>query len=168
MENIELIMITISAIASAIAAVTASITTWQNHKSIQRQELERHAMVKPQFVVTNTFINSVKKELIIDVKNIGYNILNDIVAKWDGPEKVCMDFNRYLEEDKTITYSIVLRINEDNCDGKDIKCRLTLTYLDILGGKYNDSIDFAIKKVFNDVGEMYCYKLENITNRNFT
>ena len=157
----------ISAIATAIAAIVALITTWQNYKSTKKQEEERHAMIKPNFVVTGTLEDRSKMVYSINVENIGFNILNGIIAKWEGTEKANVEFDKYIEEDKTLSYVVKLKFDEIKDASNDIEGKLIIKYVDVLGKEYNQSINIVFSKVYNEISEKYYLCLKNIYGESF-
>lgn len=168
MDKIQMIMATMSAIASAVAAIAALITTIQNKRAYEKTDQERHAMIKPQFVITATSEDRIKREYKFDVENIGYGIINGIVAKWEGTEKADIKLSRYIEEDKSMIYVIELKFKGESRYEKDIGGQITLTYTDILGKKYDENINIAFKNIFNDTTEMYYLVLNDTYGECFT
>lgn len=157
----------ISAIATAIAAIAAAITTWQNHKSTKKQDEERHAMIKPSFVVTGVSEDRIKNIYKIDVENIGYNMLNSVAVKWEGAENADVEISRYMEQDKTLIYVIEMKFNEVNNDVKEVEGELILIYTNVLGKKYNENIKLVFNNIYNDVNESYYLCLKNINGESF-
>ncbi|MDD4594716.1 MAG: hypothetical protein PHY33_06365 [Methanobacteriaceae archaeon] len=148
--DIELTMVTISAISAisaAIAAIISLVATIQNQKSIKLQEIERHAMVKPQFIVTNITEDRIARKYEFNIVNIGYKILNDIVAKWEGNEKADVKLDKYIDVEGILTYGIKLnlKLRDDSYDR--VTGRIILYYTDVLGKNNEESIDLTFKEV---------------------
>lgn len=157
----------ISAIATGIAAITALITTIQNHKSIKKQEEERHAMFKPKFIVTGVFENRIDRIYKIDVENFGYSKLNNIIAKWEGTENATTKLIKIIEKDKKLKYKIEMKFDNKSNYVKPVEGKLMLIYVDVLGKKYNESISLIFDEVYNDINEKYYLELENIYGEEF-
>lgn len=166
-NNKEMIIATISAIASAVSAIMAFITTIQNKKANEKIDEERHAMVRPNFVVTGVTENRIERKYKIQVLNIGYNVLNDIAIRWEGNKKADLEMDKYVENDKTLTYEINIRFDKENNNIKKIEGELTLIYTDILGKQYNKSIKLIFNEIYNDLSEIYYLVLENINGKEF-
>ena len=103
----------------------------------------------------------------INVENIGFNILNGIIAKWEGTEKANVEFDKYIEEDKTLSYVVKLKFDEIKDASNDIEGKLIIKYVDVLGKEYNQSINIVFSKVYNEISEKYYLCLKNIYGESF-
>jgi hypothetical protein len=165
-SDIGNILQTISALSTAIAAITALITTLQNRNANKKMEEERHALVKPIFIITGTSEDRGKKTIEFKVRNIGYDRLYDILALWEGADGVKVKLIKKLDEDNR-DYIIKMDYSNHKGDKEHIRGKLILTYTNILGKKHIEKIEIFIEKKLSEITGEYNPVLQNVLGKTF-
>lgn len=152
-----------AAIGTVVAALAAMITTFQNRKANKQLETERHMMVKPTFRIQSHFEQREERIIDINALNIGFNrVQNHIDIGWTGPEKVKTSIKEQYEVfEGTINHSLKIRLDFSEFKEYEINGILTVTYTDILGKLFIESVPIKIKYHFNDLTEEYLPILQN-------
>lgn len=134
----------IVAIGTAVAAIAATITTFQNKKVSKQMESERHLMIKPQFIVQSVFEKRIERNIDLEVINIGFNKLMNLVnVAWDGTSEVNLDIINRIEDNEK-NRGVRIRLDFLNVDEKRINGKLFLIYKDLLGKEYKEYIPIEI------------------------
>ncbi|MBR7798294.1 hypothetical protein GT022_20035 [Agaribacter marinus] len=160
-ESSSLSIVDVFQIAAGIGTVAAAIfalmTTLQNRKANKLLENERHMMVKPSFRVQSTFEQREERIIDIIVDNIGFNrVLNGIKCDWSGTENVKTVVKEYYESSgNSNNHKLKIRLGFSECKEKEVIGILTLSYSNILGKLYEESIQMDIEYNFNDITEEY-------------
>ncbi|TMN21860.1 hypothetical protein [Lentibacillus cibarius] len=153
----------VAAIGTVLAALAAMITTLQNRKANKELETERHMMVKPTFRIQSHFEQREERIIDINALNIGFNrVLNGINVSWAGPEKVKSSIKEQYESmESAMNHSLKIRLDFSECKEYEINGTLSITYTDILGKLYKESIPINIIYHFNNITEEYLPILQN-------
>lgn len=151
----------IAAGGTMLTAIIALITTFQNHKSIDRQKAESHAMIKPHFIINGNFEDRVNRIYKFNIVNIGYAVLNDIAVKWKGTEKAGIRLDKYIDDEGLLSYVIELDLSHNKVVCDIIKGEIILCYVDVFGKAYEDSLYLEFRKIHEDDTNGY-YLLKNV------
>ncbi|MCY9017250.1 hypothetical protein MOF27_07360 [Priestia megaterium] len=145
----------ISAIATALAAGAALVTALQNRKANKQLENERHTMVKPSFRIRSIYEKRPEKVIEFSVYNVGFERHNPIVGEWAGSEGVSVTIKEHFKApndfdqpnlDVILNYAAGWKNNE-------VKGDLILSYKDVLGKDYKESIYIEIEGYYDEVYE---------------
>lgn len=144
----------VSAIATAFAAVMALITTIQNKNANKKIDEERHAMIKPIFLIRGTFENRNEKSIEVTLKNIGFGTLTDIDSFWKGSDGITTKVTK-LYNNPDSDYKIDFNYSKCTLDNHMLQGKLFLTYHNILGKRYEEQVAIEIKEIYIDITESY-------------
>jgi len=150
----------ISAIATALAAGAALVTALQNrkaHKEIEKVnkqlENERHTMVKPSFRIRSIFEKRLEKIIEFSVYNVGFERHNPIEGEWIGSEGVSVTIKEHFKAPNDLdqpNLEIILNY-KDGWQNNEVKGDLILSYKDVLGKDYKESIYIKIEGHYDEV-----------------
>ncbi|MEK4130188.1 hypothetical protein NYE67_10930 [Solibacillus sp. FSL W8-0474] len=150
-----------SAIGTVLAAIFALITTLQNRKANKLLNDERHLMVKPSFRINSTFEKGDAKQVDLGVINLGFNrVMNNIEGTWEGNAGVKISVIEVIDE-RTKDNKLTVIIDYSACNiESDITGSLSLSYANVYGKLYMESVEVEIKRTYYEHYEGYYFDLK--------
>ncbi|MED4234422.1 hypothetical protein [Priestia megaterium] len=145
----------ISAIATALAAGAALVTALQNRKANKELENERHTMVKPSFRIRSIFEKRLEKIIEFSVYNVGFERHKPIEGEWIGSEGVSVTIKEHFKAPNDLdqpNLDIIMNYKE-GWQNHEVKGNLILSYKDVLGKDYKESIYIKIEGYYDEVYE---------------
>lgn len=122
-----------SATASAFATIFAAVT-------IKNNSQEKHAMLKPIFIIDSTIENKLDRKYRIVLKNIGFDRLNSFHCYWDGIKGVKLNYSNTQNK----AFAIGFDMDEVKNIQEGVQGKIVITYTNILGKKYTNNIEIKL------------------------
>lgn len=154
----------IASVGTSIAALSAMITTFQNRSAKKKMDNERHMMVKPSYRILVASQNKLAKKIEFRVINVGFDrVMNSIDFDWNGTHGVEVNVNEIINKNNSDDGSfceIVLDLSKCDSSIKEIKGKLILVYVDVLGKSYKEMVDVFILYKYNELVDKYTPELQ--------
>lgn len=153
----------ISAIGTAVAAIAAMVTTFQNRKSIKDAEKERHGLIKPIFRVERIEVNKKNKIIKLTIRNVGFEKVKNVNIFWEGDSGVTAKLRKVVRPERLADdHELELSFYEAYQEPKDIEGKIQIAHTDVLGKTYKENVDVFIENKYYEFPEEYSPELKPI------